>query len=93
MALNIAGGDVKGSVRTPNEERSFLKFLKKDFEDLSLGPIKRPKRSRKKGTASEEVFAPRRGSGGDPTCRCKSSNGGHVQSRRQVLLRGRVDAP
>ena len=26
-----------------NHETNFFKFLKKDFEDLSLGPIKRPK--------------------------------------------------
>ena len=29
-----------------NHETNFFKFLKKDFEDLSLGPIKRPKKKK-----------------------------------------------
>eukprot|EP00290_Baffinella_frigidus_P056407 CAMPEP_0180366248 /NCGR_PEP_ID=MMETSP0989-20121125/15970_1 /TAXON_ID=697907 /ORGANISM="non described non described, Strain CCMP2293" /LENGTH=525 /DNA_ID=CAMNT_0022359763 /DNA_START=76 /DNA_END=1653 /DNA_ORIENTATION=- len=41
-------------VRAPNEERSFYKFIKKDFEDLSLGRIKRPKRQRKKAGAAAD---------------------------------------
>mmetsp|Transcript_3267 Transcript_3267/g.6680 ORF Transcript_3267/g.6680 Transcript_3267/m.6680 type:complete len:531 (-) Transcript_3267:53-1645(-) len=31
-----------------NQETNFFKFLKKDFEDLSLGPIKKPKTHRKR---------------------------------------------
>jgi len=57
MPLNSAGGEEQGSAaagRPPNEERSFYKFIKKDFEDLSLGRIKRPKRQRKSSVAADE---------------------------------------
>ena len=39
--------EVEDDPSTPtNHETNFFKFLKKDFEDLSLGPIKRPKKKK-----------------------------------------------
>eukprot|EP00292_Cryptomonas_paramecium_P011147 CAMPEP_0113662600 /NCGR_PEP_ID=MMETSP0038_2-20120614/667_1 /TAXON_ID=2898 /ORGANISM="Cryptomonas paramecium" /LENGTH=322 /DNA_ID=CAMNT_0000577515 /DNA_START=89 /DNA_END=1054 /DNA_ORIENTATION=- /assembly_acc=CAM_ASM_000170 len=38
-----ASGDSESSV---NNETNFLKFLKKDFDDLNLGPIKRPRKKK-----------------------------------------------
>ena len=49
---------VEDDPATPtNHETNFFKFLKKDFEDLSLGPIKRPKH-KKAGKTDDMSQAP-----------------------------------
>ncbi len=43
-SIAFTADKVEDEPETPtNHETNFFRFLKKDFEDLSLGPIKRPK--------------------------------------------------
>mmetsp|Transcript_47814 Transcript_47814/g.95799 ORF Transcript_47814/g.95799 Transcript_47814/m.95799 type:complete len:517 (+) Transcript_47814:157-1707(+) len=48
VADSVTGTSIPTDLKTDksNEETNFFKFLKKDFEDLSLGPIKKPKGQR-----------------------------------------------